>query len=84
MAHICSRTVRVSLAGVLNRSWCAGKASQAREMLQRALKSLPKRKHIETIVKFAILEFKLGDKERGETATSLKSTWLTHFSAHGV
>ena len=45
-------------------------------MLQRALKSLPKRKHIETIVKFAILEFKFGDKERG--------VCLYHHHRHGL
>ena len=40
---------------------------QARDLLQKGLKSLPKRKHIETITKFAILEFKHGDPERART-----------------
>ncbi|KAI9286089.1 hypothetical protein BC943DRAFT_322500 [Umbelopsis sp. AD052] len=39
----------------------------ARELLQRSLQSLPKRKHIKTIVKFAQMEFKFGEAERGRT-----------------
>ncbi|KAH8550174.1 hypothetical protein BGW37DRAFT_498267 [Umbelopsis sp. PMI_123] len=39
----------------------------ARELLQRSLQSLPKRKHIKTIVKFAQMEFKHGEAERGRT-----------------
>ncbi|CAM0137852.1 rRNA biogenesis protein rrp5 [Umbelopsis sp. WA50703] len=39
----------------------------ARELLQRSLQSLPKRKHIKTIVKFAQMEFKYGEAERGRT-----------------
>jgi hypothetical protein len=45
----------------------AGKQTQARELLQRSLKSLPAGDHIDTIGKFARLEFKLGDCERGRT-----------------
>ncbi|KAI8369582.1 uncharacterized protein BYT42DRAFT_607950 [Radiomyces spectabilis] len=39
----------------------------ARELLQRSLKSLPKHKHVKTIVKFAQMEFKHGEAERGRT-----------------
>ncbi|RKP09133.1 hypothetical protein THASP1DRAFT_3428, partial [Thamnocephalis sphaerospora] len=44
-----------------------GKVDQSRKLLQRSLKSLPKRKHIKTISKFAQLEFKHGEPERGRT-----------------
>lgn len=44
-----------------------GDAESARALLPRALKSLPKRKHIKTIVRFAQLEYRLGDAERGRT-----------------
>ncbi|KAK9768908.1 rRNA biogenesis protein rrp5 [Basidiobolus ranarum] len=44
-----------------------GKVDLARELLQRSLKSLAKRKHIKTITKFAQLEFKYGEPERGRT-----------------
>ncbi|KAK4705134.1 rRNA biogenesis protein RRP5, partial [Phenoliferia sp. Uapishka_3] len=44
-----------------------GRAAEARELLPRSLKSLEKRKHVKTISKFAQLEFKLGDAERGRT-----------------
>ncbi|SCV70668.1 BQ2448_3430 [Microbotryum intermedium] len=40
---------------------------KARELLLRSLKSLEKRKHVKTIMKFAQLEFKMGDPERGRT-----------------
>jgi rRNA biogenesis protein RRP5 len=40
---------------------------QARKLLPRALQSLEKRKHLKTISKFAQLEYKLGDAERGKT-----------------
>ncbi|XP_057307002.1 protein RRP5 homolog [Hydractinia symbiolongicarpus] len=40
---------------------------EARKLLQRSLKSLPSRKHVETIVKFAILEYKMGEPQRGST-----------------
>ncbi|BFZ59560.1 rRNA bioproteinsis protein rrp5 [Saitoella coloradoensis] len=39
----------------------------ARALLPRALQSLPKRKHIKTILRFAQMEFKSGDAERGRT-----------------
>ncbi|KAM0789071.1 hypothetical protein ACM66B_003134 [Microbotryomycetes sp. NB124-2] len=39
----------------------------ARALLPRSLKSLEKRDHVETISRFAQLEFKLGDAERGRT-----------------
>ncbi|KAI8090037.1 uncharacterized protein BX664DRAFT_281445 [Halteromyces radiatus] len=44
-----------------------GNVEGARELLQKSLKSLPKHKHIETIVKFAQMEFKHGEAERGRT-----------------
>lgn len=44
-----------------------GKSREARQVLERSLQSIPKREHINTIVKFGILEFKLGDAERGRT-----------------
>ncbi|KAF9972061.1 rRNA biogenesis protein rrp5, partial [Modicella reniformis] len=44
-----------------------GNIEAGRELLQRSLKSLPKRKHIKTITKFAQLEFKYGEPERGRT-----------------
>ncbi|OZJ03378.1 hypothetical protein BZG36_04497, partial [Bifiguratus adelaidae] len=40
---------------------------RARELLQQSLKSLPKRKYIKTIIKFAQMEFKQGEPERGRT-----------------
>ncbi|GJN89500.1 hypothetical protein Rhopal_002487-T1 [Rhodotorula paludigena] len=44
-----------------------GRPAEARELLPRSLKSLEKRFHVETISKFAQLEFKSGDAERGRT-----------------
>ncbi|XP_048585462.1 protein RRP5 homolog isoform X2 [Nematostella vectensis] len=44
-----------------------GKPDSARKLLQRGLKSLPTRKHVETIVQFALMEFKNGDPQRGQT-----------------
>ncbi|KZT52546.1 hypothetical protein CALCODRAFT_441411 [Calocera cornea HHB12733] len=44
-----------------------GKLEEARELLPRSLKSLEKRKHIKTILKFAHMEYELGDPERGKT-----------------
>ncbi|KAI7898321.1 uncharacterized protein BX663DRAFT_525423 [Cokeromyces recurvatus] len=43
------------------------KADEARELLQKSLKVLPKHEHVQTIVKFAQLEFKHGEAERGRT-----------------
>jgi rRNA biogenesis protein RRP5 len=40
---------------------------EARKLMQRCLKSLPRRKHIETIVKMALIECKFGDIGRGTT-----------------
>lgn len=44
-----------------------GLVEEARKLLPRSLQSLEKRKHIKTISKFALLEYKLGDPERGKT-----------------
>ncbi|KAF1805233.1 hypothetical protein FB192DRAFT_1361755 [Mucor lusitanicus] len=43
------------------------KPDEARELLQKSLKVLPKHEHVQTIVKFAQLEFKHGEAERGRT-----------------
>lgn len=40
---------------------------EARQLLDRSMKSLPKRKHIQTITKFAQFEYKLGEPEIGRT-----------------
>ncbi|KIM88562.1 hypothetical protein PILCRDRAFT_813517 [Piloderma croceum F 1598] len=40
---------------------------EARKLLPRSLQSLEKRKHLKTISKFAQLEYKYGDPERGKT-----------------
>ncbi|TCD61307.1 rRNA bioproteinsis protein rrp5 [Steccherinum ochraceum] len=44
-----------------------GDLEAARKLLPRSLQSLEKRKHLKTISKFAQLEYKLGDPERGKT-----------------
>ncbi|KAH9960794.1 hypothetical protein BGW80DRAFT_1438825 [Lactifluus volemus] len=44
-----------------------GEVEQARMLLPRSLQSLEKRKHLKTISKFAQLEYKLGEPERGKT-----------------
>ncbi|WBW74778.1 U3 snoRNP-associated protein Rrp5 [Schizosaccharomyces osmophilus] len=44
-----------------------GSEDTARGLLQRSLQSLPKSEHVKIIEKFAILEFKQGDPERGRT-----------------
>ncbi|THH11892.1 hypothetical protein EW146_g7883 [Bondarzewia mesenterica] len=44
-----------------------GELEEARKLLPRSLQSLEKRKHLKTISKFAQLEYKLGDPERGRT-----------------
>ena len=41
--------------------------SECRKILQRSLQSLAKRKHIKTICKFAQMEFRYGEPERGRT-----------------
>ena len=43
------------------------RSEDSRKLLHRALESLPKRKHIKTIAKFAQMEFKFGEPERGRT-----------------
>ncbi|KAJ1555710.1 Protein RRP5, partial [Cladochytrium tenue] len=43
------------------------KSDDSRKVLQRSLQSLPKRKHVKVVLKFAQLEFKHGDPERGRT-----------------
>lgn len=40
---------------------------KARDMLQKALKTLDTRKHVKTIVKFGQLEFRFGEAERART-----------------
>ncbi|KAI5124164.1 hypothetical protein M0805_000972 [Coniferiporia weirii] len=44
-----------------------GLVEESRKLLPRSLQSLEKRKHLKTISKFAQLEYKLGDPERGKT-----------------
>lgn len=44
-----------------------GKSREARQVLERSLKSIPRPDHVDTIIKFGILEFKQGDVERGRT-----------------
>ncbi|PFH54835.1 hypothetical protein AMATHDRAFT_72594 [Amanita thiersii Skay4041] len=44
-----------------------GNLEEARRLLPRSLQSLEKRKHLKTITKFAQLEYKFGDPERGRT-----------------
>jgi len=44
-----------------------GEVEEARRLLPRSLQSLDKRKHLKTISKFAQLEYKLGEPERGKT-----------------
>lgn len=43
---------------------------EAHELLKRSLQSLPKYKHVETMQKFAQMEFELGSPERGRTIFS--------------
>ncbi|KAG6817708.1 hypothetical protein H0H87_004499 [Tephrocybe sp. NHM501043] len=44
-----------------------GDLEEARKLLPRSLQSLDKRKHLKTISKFAQLEYKQGEPERGKT-----------------
>ncbi|KAK7468703.1 rRNA biogenesis protein rrp5 [Stygiomarasmius scandens] len=44
-----------------------GEIEESRKLLSRSLQSLEKRKHLKTISKFAQLEYKLGEPERGKT-----------------
>ncbi|KAG8885477.1 rRNA biogenesis protein rrp5 [Tulasnella sp. 332] len=43
------------------------KPDEGRRLLPRSLKGLEKRKHLKTITRFALLEYQLGDPERGKT-----------------
>ncbi|KAJ1668258.1 rRNA biogenesis protein rrp5 [Coemansia sp. RSA 1646] len=45
----------------------SGKVVESRDLLARALKALPKRKHIKAITQFGQMEFKNGEPERGRT-----------------
>ncbi|KDQ17789.1 hypothetical protein BOTBODRAFT_29943 [Botryobasidium botryosum FD-172 SS1] len=45
----------------------ASRVEDARKLLPRSLQSLEKRKHLKTISKFAQMEYKLADPERGKT-----------------
>lgn len=45
----------------------SGDKDSCRTLLQRALKSLPKQEHVAVISKFAQMEFKYGDAERGKS-----------------
>ena len=42
-----------------------GKSEQARQVLERALKSLPKPEHVGVIVQFSLLDFRYDNAERG-------------------
>ncbi|TRM65942.1 hypothetical protein BD626DRAFT_612896 [Schizophyllum amplum] len=54
--------------GHSSKAWTLyGEYISARKLLPRALQSLEKRKHIKTISKFAQLEYKMADPERGKT-----------------
>jgi rRNA biogenesis protein RRP5 len=44
-----------------------GKTEQARMVLQQSLKALPKHEHVAAVTKFALLDFKNGEVERGRT-----------------
>ncbi|TFK77280.1 hypothetical protein BDN72DRAFT_784291 [Pluteus cervinus] len=44
-----------------------GNVEEARKLLSRSLQSLEKRKHLKTISRFAQLEYRLGEPERGKT-----------------
>ncbi|RXW22586.1 hypothetical protein EST38_g3267 [Candolleomyces aberdarensis] len=44
-----------------------GKLEEARNLLSRSMQSLEKRKHVKTVSRFAQMEYKLGDPERGRT-----------------
>ncbi|KAJ1761641.1 rRNA biogenesis protein rrp5, partial [Coemansia sp. RSA 1591] len=43
------------------------KIDESRDLLARALRSLPKRKHVKAITQFGQMEFKHGEPERGRT-----------------
>lgn len=44
-----------------------GDSEGARKTLDRGLNSLPRRKHIKVITKHGLLEFKIGEAERGRS-----------------
>ncbi|KAI8835154.1 hypothetical protein BJ741DRAFT_534156 [Chytriomyces cf. hyalinus JEL632] len=44
-----------------------GKVAESRKILERSMKSLAKRKHLKVVCKFAQMEFKHGEPERGRT-----------------
>ncbi|XP_062605737.1 protein RRP5 homolog [Saccostrea cucullata] len=62
--HSANKSVWLGFGEFLFRN---GRAESARKLLQRSLNSLEKRDHVETISKFAQMEFKFGDSERGKT-----------------
>ncbi|KAJ2769800.1 rRNA biogenesis protein rrp5, partial [Coemansia nantahalensis] len=45
----------------------AGRVADSRDLLARALRALPARKHVKTITQFGQMEFKHGEPERGRT-----------------
>jgi len=53
-----------------------GDAEGARNLLTRSMKSLPQRKYIDTMVKFAMFEYKFGEAQRGSTVFE---TVLKHY-----
>ncbi|KAJ2815108.1 rRNA biogenesis protein rrp5, partial [Coemansia erecta] len=53
------------LFGLLNLK--SDKVAESRDLLARALRSLPKRKHVKAITQFGQMEFKHGEPERGRT-----------------
>nr|XP_014354054.1 PREDICTED: protein RRP5 homolog [Latimeria chalumnae] len=71
-----------------------GQVKAARVLLQRALKCLPDKEHVDTIVKFAQLEFRFGDAEHAKAMfestlsnypkrTDLWSVYLDMMIKHG-
>eukprot|EP00727_Mastigamoeba_balamuthi_P004370 m51a1_g13931 putative RRP5 (2017) ;mRNA; f:845282-852295 len=54
-------------AFVAKRASMEGGSDETKKLLDRALQSLPKRKHLRAVTKFAQLEFKCGSPERGRT-----------------
>ncbi|KAF8898934.1 hypothetical protein BD779DRAFT_1607574 [Infundibulicybe gibba] len=53
--------------GQSSKAWTLFDIEASRKLLPRSLQSLDKRKHLKTISRFAQLEYKLGDPERGKT-----------------
>lgn len=86
-----SKKVWIKYAGFLLKK---GSTTEAHKLLERALQSLPKRKHIQTICKFGQLEFKHGSPEYARfifeglvsnhpKKTDLWSVYLDMETAHG-